>query len=233
MTDCWGTDNSLCDIGPIPFGDGIIDIEDLKALARFIGEDIDDPTLIAHWTLDEAGGDVAHDIASGHDAVVLGGATWRPEEGALDGALGFDGIDTYVETPAIVNPATGSVLAFAWIKGGIAGGVILSQANGHNWLLTDATGGLMTDLKGSGRKAQALYSGVVVTDGHWHRVGLKWDGVNRTLYVDDITVAEDEPGLPPDVYEGFHIGAGATLGPDSFFSGLIDDVRIYNRVVRP
>jgi len=30
MIDNWGTDESLCDIGPMPWGDGVVDIEDLK-----------------------------------------------------------------------------------------------------------------------------------------------------------------------------------------------------------
>jgi hypothetical protein len=30
-----------------------------------------------------------------------------------------------------------------------------------------------------------------------------------------------------------HIGAGSALEPGSFFSGLIDDVRIYNSVITP
>jgi hypothetical protein len=34
-------------------------------------------------------------------------------------------------------------------------------------------------------------------------------------------------------YAGLHIGAGKALEPRSFLSGLIDDVRIYNRAVQP
>jgi hypothetical protein len=29
MVENWGTDNSLCDIGPMPWGDGVVDVEDL------------------------------------------------------------------------------------------------------------------------------------------------------------------------------------------------------------
>jgi hypothetical protein len=32
---------------------------------------------------------------------------------------------------------------------------------------------------------------------------------------------------------GLYIGAGANLEPGSFFSGLVDDVRIYNLTVTP
>jgi hypothetical protein len=241
MANRWGMDDSVCDIAPMAWGDGVVGVEDLKVLAGHIGKDVVDHTLIAHWALDEAEGDVAHDAAGGNDAVIAGGATRQPDLGVIGGALEFDGVDACVETPAVVNPAAGGPFlnpaegpfsVLAWIKGEIPGQVLLSQAGGEDWLLTDSNGALMTDLKGIGRWAEALCSQAVVTDGQWHRVGLTWDD-HRTLYVDDVPVAEDEPTFTPDVWGGFQIGAGANLEPDTFFSGLIDDVRIYNRAVRP
>ncbi|KPK37401.1 MAG: hypothetical protein AMJ65_14635 [Phycisphaerae bacterium SG8_4] len=38
MTDNWGTNNSLCDIGPMPWGDGIVDVNDLVILAEHLFE---------------------------------------------------------------------------------------------------------------------------------------------------------------------------------------------------
>ena len=35
----WGTDNRLCDIGPMPWGDGIVDIQDLIVLAEHLFEE--------------------------------------------------------------------------------------------------------------------------------------------------------------------------------------------------
>jgi hypothetical protein len=40
MVDNWGTDNSLCDIGPMPWGDGVVDVEDLIVLAEHLFEEI-------------------------------------------------------------------------------------------------------------------------------------------------------------------------------------------------
>jgi len=40
MVDHWGTDNSLCDIGPMPWGDGVVDVHDLIALAEHLFEEI-------------------------------------------------------------------------------------------------------------------------------------------------------------------------------------------------
>ena len=40
MIDNWGTDNSLCDIGPMPWGDGVVDVQDLVVLAEHLFEEV-------------------------------------------------------------------------------------------------------------------------------------------------------------------------------------------------
>jgi len=111
--------------------------------------------------------------------------------------------------------------------------VIVSRFSGKDWLRVDADGALITNLRQTSRGPDTLYSQVVITNGNWHHVGLTWDGATRSLHVDDVMVAEDEPGNLPDGSEGLNLGCGANLEPGSFFSGLIDDVRIYNRAVKP
>jgi hypothetical protein len=49
MVDYWGTDEPLCDIGPMPWGDGIVDVEDLIVLAEHLFEEILPPELVAYW----------------------------------------------------------------------------------------------------------------------------------------------------------------------------------------
>ncbi len=39
IVDHWGTDDPLCDIGPTPFGDGIVDVHDLIVLAEHLFEE--------------------------------------------------------------------------------------------------------------------------------------------------------------------------------------------------
>ena len=236
MVDYWGTDESLCDIGPTPLGDGIVDTQDLIVLAEHLFEDMNDPTLIAHWPLDETGGDIAYDSAADYDGILINEPAWQPDGGMVAGALQFDGVDDYVSTDPVLNPADGPFSVFAWIQGGVPGQVVISQTGlgGANWLLADPSeGNLMTELKGSGRGAAALLSQTVVTDGQWYRIGIVRNGSNRTLYVDDVEVASDtQDDLEPAI-GGLYIGAGKGLESGSFFSGLIDDVRIYNRAVMP
>lgn len=229
MVDYWGTDEPLCDIGPMPWGDGTVDAQDLIVLTEHLFEEVDDPTLVARWKLDEAEGDVAYDSAATHDAVVIGDAIWQPEGGKVDGALQFDGINNYIDTPYVLDPADGPLSVFAWIKGGEAGQVILSQVHGANWLMLGSQCYLETTLK-SGSRMSGLTSETVVTDDTWHRVGFTWDGENRVLYVDDIEVARDTHDALQGSQGGLYIGAGKDLESGSFWSGLIDDVRIYDRI---
>ncbi len=53
------------------------------------------------------------------------------------------------------------------------------------------------------------------------------------LYVDDVEVARDTQAGPKAALSGLYIGAGSTLAPGSFRSGLVDDVRLYNQAVKP
>ena len=40
IVDSWGTDDSLCDIGPMPWGDGVVDVQDLIVLAEHLFEEV-------------------------------------------------------------------------------------------------------------------------------------------------------------------------------------------------
>ena len=235
MVDHWGENYPLCDIGPTPLGDGIVDVQDLVVLAEHL---LTYPGAVAYWKLDETEGSIAYDSVGVNDGILNGGPLWQPTGGQIAGALAFDGIDDYVSTEHVLDPAVGAFSVFAWIKGGTPGQVIISQRRGVNWLLADpAEGKLMTELSPPlGRIfPPPLASEFVITDGEWHRVGFVRDGSYRTLYVDGTEVAKDterQANLEA-AYGGLYFGAGKNLEPGSFFSGLIDDVRIYDRAVRP
>ena len=91
----------------------------------------------------------------------------------------------------------------------------------------------MTELKSAFREGSSLGSGASITDGNWHRIGFVWDGSHRTLYVDDVVVAEDTQAGLESSDSGLYIGVGKGMEAGNFWSGLIDDVRIYNRAVQP
>jgi hypothetical protein len=232
LIEHWGQNEPAYDMGPMPWGDGVIDQADLEVLMSHWGQEVYDPYLIAHWKLDETEGDVAYDSAVENDAIVIGDAVWLPESGQINGALQLDGADDYIQTSYILDPAHGSLSALLWIKGGMPGQVILSQENGANWLMIDTEGRLATEFKLPGM-SMPFVSGAVIIDGDWHRIGVVWDGTNRILYVDGVQVLNESGIRFRPSQGGLHIGAGSDLEPVTFFSGMIDDVRIYDRVVAP
>jgi N-acetylneuraminic acid mutarotase len=236
MVDHWHTDAPRYDLAPSPAGDGIVDVQDLVALSEHLFED---ERLLAQWKLDETEGDVAYDSAGGNFGTLSGNPIWQPDSGQVAGALQFDGLDDYISTDKVLNPKFAEFSVFAWIKGGSPGQVIISQKNsfggvGATWLGIDPVNGcLMTELVSPpiGRFiAEPLESNFIITDDIWHHVGFVWDGSYRTLYVDGIEVAKDTNILTSleNSDGGLYIGVNKSRNAGTFFSGLIDDVRIYN-----
>ena len=235
LTQFWLQDEATVDVTPGPFGDNIVNFKDMAVLAEYWRIDL---RLLAHWMLDETEGSVAYDSAGSNDGVFNGNPVWQPTGGKINGALQFDGIDDYVRTDHyILDPARQAFSVFAWIKGGAPGQVIISQIgypSGVNWLNADPSeGSLTTELMGAGRAGRPLISKAIITDGQWHRVGFVWGGSQRTLYVDDVQVATDTQDALKSSGGGLYIGAASTLASGIFWSGLIDDVRIYDRAVTP
>jgi len=234
IVEFWNQNDPIVDIAPYPFGDGIVDVLDLDLLLSLWEQPVDDTTLVAFWTLDEAEGTIALDSAGINDAIIFGNPLWQPDSGMIDGAIQLDGIDDCVIVGSNPNIIDGPFSVIAWVKGGGPGQIVLSQIGGSNWLSADPIeGNLLTELQKNGRSGKPLLSQTNITDGYWHRISLVWDGSNRTLYVDGIAVAEDTQDSLEDSNGGLYLGCGKGMEVGTYWSGLIDDVRIYNRVVIP
>jgi len=240
MVDHWGEDYSLCDIGPMPWGDGVVDAQDMIVLAEHLFEEILPYGCIAYWKFDQAEGDVAVNSTGFNDGICHGQPLWQPTGGHTGGTVQLDGIDDYIETAFVMDPARGPFSVMAWIKGGAPGEVIMSQTDGTGtgqiWLGADPImGNLMTGLAPVAGRAPStpFVSESVITDGQWHHVGLVVTAYQsmrlRHLYLDGMNVATEYiPVLLSFSNGGLYIGADKNLDEGSFFSGLIDDVRIYD-----
>jgi len=237
----WRRSDPSVDLGLAPQGDNRVDLRDIGVLAERWLEEVLPVDLKAYWKLDALSGDVTQDSAGHSDAQVLGAPLWQPHSGRVDGALQLDGADDHLITAPVLNPAQGPFSVFAWIKGGMPGQVLLSQETGVQWLMADMLGGtLRTNLtirpvtvRYKTTYGPPLVSSASITDGDWHRIGFIWTGQTRCLYVDGMEVARDTSEDLAPCEGGLIIGAGAGLETGSFFSGLIDDVRIYDSAVIP
>jgi len=104
---------------------------------------------------------------------------------------------------------------------------------GSSWLWADSSyGRLITRLMHP--PFDPLLSEAVITDDQWHHVGLVYDveGLHRYLYVDGAEVAGDSSLVGGVISNGgLYFGTGPAREAGTFWSGLIDDIRIYDEVL--
>ena len=208
--------------------------------------------LLGYWNLDEADGKTAADSSgNGNDATLKGnGIKWKPNGGKLGGALEFDGGGDGAEDDNgadYINGLTAITVA-VWVKsaetksdrgfidGRDPGGddTVLSlrydaagfEAGGNNVVKAGitTTGGI-----------QRLESSNDMQTDSWQHFALTWSSGNElALYIDGEL---DTPTFNSPVTKGkltdatkLVIGKGEKDQGRSW-SGLIDDVRIYDRVL--
>jgi glucose/arabinose dehydrogenase/chitodextrinase len=193
------------------------------------------PGLVAAYSFDEGtGGTVTDYSASGNTGDLLG-ATWTPA-GRFGGALSFaSGAVVQVNHSASLGLTTGMTLE-AWVypTSALTYWKPILQKETQDFFLSASTGG---DRIGMG----GFFGGVwwTVLEGptglpvnQWTHVAGTYDGSTLHLYVNGVLVASQaqtgalqQSGLP------LHIGGDTYSG--EFFTGRIDEVRIYNRALSP
>ncbi len=198
------------------------------------------PEPVGHWRLDEHSGNMAMDASPSGNHGQLNGPTWTA--GKIRGGLSFDGEDDYVACGSSYGSVTGttSKSIMGWVKSDTTGyssaGRIISlyRANGSTGFAIYAEGNPAT-WEGLYRKAsdasQQLDSGVSVTADAWTHVALVQDGANVEIYINGTSENSATDGAAPSISNPplADIGAydAAAAGMMCFFSGSIDDVRIY------
>ena len=201
--------------------------------------------MVAYWRFDEGDGSTAFDSVNENNGI-LDGPTWTT--GQVGTALSFDGIDDIVEIPESPDWDLGSsdfTIDF-WFKYsnlrqaesiignqddcGISGwGVWI-----WNWRIGFEAGG-SPDFPG-----QWLHHWIPTnykpTIDSWHHVVMSREGTgidNFKIYVDDILVITDTLDAFADNDYPLRIGRSYEVYnyPYPYFSGLIDEVVIYNRTL--
>ena len=194
---------------------------------------VSDPNLVCWWKLDEGQGSVALDW-SGHknDGTLINGTKWVT--GYDENALEFDGNDDYVNFGNTSSwPAGNSARSMCgWA-------MTDTIAGGWRWIAAYGSAGTSQAMF-IGINGDALYGGGygddVFTDGFWeidvwHHVCLTYDGTTARLYADGVEVAAEAKNWNL-VLSRAHIGRQVNDIAE-FWDGLIDDVRIYNKVLTP
>lgn len=205
--------------------------------------------IVGYWTLNQAADpNMAFQDLSGSANhlkpvyMVPVQFTWeRGADGSANGALVFNGQfalgtqkadGTMNDIPVADQPYTIS----AWIKPTAAGGIVgwgnYGTNNRVNAIKLDNPTTIWHYWWNADTGGNRGYS---LIDNKWHLVTVTYDGDVRVIYIDGLRAGGDNPA-PHAVAtsENFLIGKTNTIDvTGEFFSGAIDDVRVYNYALDP
>lgn len=201
---------------------------------------------IAYWTMDEASGDFADSSGNGHTATAVGSPTYGAT-GQVSDAVTFNGSSQYatVANDEDFRPVSTKVSVSAWIKTSeaVTNGAFFcnregvgSDYTGYHIGITDAGLIYAQTFDGVGAVEDGeVASAAGFNDGVWHHVVFTNDDLELRLYVDGSLVHTDPTSNALAYYaqaQYIRLGKGEYhLGTYSYYSGDLDDVKVYNRAI--
>jgi len=196
-----------------------------------------DSNLMAHYEF-SAEDDYSDSVPDGADGQPQGDAQviWDDERDSY--VLSLDGDGDYVfyesEWHRLVTDA---ITVAAWIKTDSLGSYDGVVGLGYAWRLYGGQDGNVIFQIMDTTPESTVIGTTDVNDGMWHHVAGSFDGAQYNLYVDgklEATVATSGSISPGTAYYGCigaHYKKNDERDPRRFFNGLIDDVRIYGRIL--
>ena len=191
--------------------------------------------LVAYWSFDDAASFESPD--RGGSVLTKGnGASWTAN-GKFGGALSLNGSSQSLydtSSPSYLPVGNSSYTQSVWFKpnvvsgdGGLVGWGDYGSTRRVNALrLYENSGGFRhywwgDDLDCTGAQCP-------ISAGTWYHVASTWDGTTRKLFVNGVLKRSDTPGANNATAANFHIGKTCC---SEYFTGLIDDVALYNRAL--
>ena len=197
--------------------------------------------LIGYWNFNEGNGNTAFDYSGNGNDGTIENATWTTDTPNNDGyALDFDGYYDYMIRNPINNFPTTQITVAFWMNTSdtVNEGCSFSYASS-----TASNDFAIADYNNFGiaiGDESIIGTGVSANDGIWHHIAITWNSSNGQvrLYKDGIVAFNGT------LFTGGSItsSGSAVVGGDQdciggcwesyqFFKGIIDEFRIYNRIL--
>ena len=200
--------------------------------------------VVGWWKLNESSGTVALDSSASNRNGTLTGGTWNPSSGKIGGCLQLSGSSARVALPDDTVRGTGTTLSLSlWFKTSSTGVLIGAQnsavggspSNWNPFLYVDTAGRLRGEFYQN--STATIVSSGTVNNGAWHHVALVSSGNSQTMYLNGAVVGTLSGTVNHYGNNVNQLGAGYTAswpggnGNWMYFSGSLDDVRLYNRAI--
>ena len=192
------------------------------------------PGLVAAYSFNEGSGTALGDSSGNNNTGTLSGATWTTA-GKFGNALVFNGTNARVTIPnsASLQLTTGMTLE-AWVNPSIVDGAwrdVIYKANDNYYLEATSSNGNKPAGGGTfaGTGAQT-YGTAALAVNTWTHLAVTYDGATLRLYVNGVQASSQaRTGNLATSTSALQIGGDSTYG--QYFTGTIDEVRIYNRAL--
>ena len=199
--------------------------------------------LVARFPADNTAGTTLSEVTAGNNASMLGGYSWNPS-GRIGGALTLSGSSGYAAMSQGFTAQFGNTITYAcWFKTSTRGALVGEQ-NANTWQTPSAYSPILyVDTAGKLRggfyngSVNNLVSGATVTDNNWHHAALTSTGSVQKLYLDGVLQGTWNGNVNRGAANVSQWGTAYAGGwPQSvngwmYFSGSLDEMRIYNRAL--
>ena len=216
--------------------------------------------LVGHWTMDGpdvnwATGAVNDRSGNGNNGYLQGlmPTTSAPTIGGIGQALTFDGVDDFVNAGSgsslddIELQGGGGMSASFWVKpdSNTTARIMMKGPDSNNsgfWSITKTSTtypARITFSKEGGTDAIATYNSVLVSK-EWQHIVFTWNGsmtfsTGVLAYKNGVLLTQNSAtdGASGNSDSSNNLVLGSVNGTSQFFDGALDDVRVYNRILRP
>ena len=188
--------------------------------------------LIAYWPFDT---NTTDDVVGSNSATCLGGTCPAFQPGVVGNAARFDGTaNTCLDVPSLNAWQASAFTISAWVKSAALDGPVVVHesinACPSPLMSTKLDHVGLTQLNTTSAHSEAWTPVPLSAPDQWHHIAVWWDGTTQAVFVDGMCSCNTVPAYQPALHiDEFSIGCYPHAA--TYFSGAIDEVRIYDRAL--
>jgi len=191
--------------------------------------------LVAHWSMDQDSGSAVYDSQNGHHGVSSGTTL---TSGKFSDARYFDGHDRINITESAELEQFSQLTLATWVywTGYPKPGANYDFLAGVEAIYKiDISGSQIRFLTGNAWEDGILISNTSLTRNSWYHIAAVYDGTEKSIYINgvkDLNTVACTGTLGADQRYSFTMGAQPNIyGYEDYFTGKLDDVRVYNHAL--
>ena len=191
--------------------------------------------LVAHWKFDDGAGSTATDsVGNAHPGTIGGTANWVA--GQVGGALDFDGSTNYVDIGGVQPVISGTFSLAMWIYARdipTAAGDLRMPLSNDTWADRAIHVHIWPEIavfRIDTKNGTDISSNTALQADQWYHIAGTLDSAGESkIYINGV-LDNSATGNGREYIIG-PANIGAYQESSRFFNGMIDDIRIYNRIL--